>query len=117
MEFKSPGKQDMTYEKIPKKKLKLLTELDCPIPDGCESTVEFLLELEADVFWDLCKATLDRMDKDKSQQLLSVIGDMLEGFPKEREEFREIEAQFKEYFDEMDAGVSLISRDPEEIDE
>lgn len=106
-------------DKVTRKKLKGITELDCPIPDGCEDTVNFLLELDSVVFWDVCKAVLDRMDKNKSQRLLAVIAEMLEGYPKELEEFRAIEAQFEEYFDEMDEAVSLtgLLDELEEIDE
>ena len=106
-------------DKVTKKKLKRLTELDCPIPDGCEETVNFLLDLEVDVFWDVCKAVLDGMDKIKSKRLLEIIAEMLEGYPKELEDFRAIEAQFEEYFDEMDKAVSLtgLLDELEEIDE
>lgn len=104
-------------DKIAKEDLERLQNMDRPIPEGCEDAVKFLLELEADVFWATCIAVITRMTKDNTFRLKEIIAEMLEGYPKELKEFREIEAQFDEYFKEMNEAVSLISQDGDEIDE
>lgn len=105
-------------DKIAKKDLERLQNMDNPIPEGCEDAVKFFLELDADVFWATCIAVITRMTKDNSFRLKEIIAEMMEGYPKELEGFKEIEAQFDEYFSEMDAKVaSITSLDIEETDE